>query len=328
MPLLEIVSEPDLCSSREAFQYLTDLKAILQYLDVSDCNMEEGSLRCDANVSVRKAGEPKLGTKVEIKNMNSFRAVEKAVTYEIGRQTEVLEQGGRIIQETRLWDEGRGETASMRSKEHAHDYRYFPEPDLVPFSVPRDRIEEIRKALPELPKARRERFQASLGLSLYDASVLVSDKELGDYFEDCVRHKVGPKLTSNWIQSELLAFLRASGAAIKTSKVTAERLAGLVRLIEDGTISGKIAKDVLPIMFETGEPAEKIVKEKGLLQLTDAKLIEEVVERVIAAHAKVVGDFKTGKDQAAGFLVGQVMKETKGRANPKLVNEILKKKLS
>ncbi len=327
-PLLEIVSEPDLRSPQEAFEYLTDLKAILRYLDVSDCNMEEGSLRCDANVSVRKTGDSKFGTKVEIKNMNSFRAVEKALGFEIKRQTQLSEEGGRIIQETRLWDEGKGETFSMRSKEHAHDYRYFPEPDLVPFSVPKGRIEEIRKSLPELPRAREKRFQTQYGLSHYDASVLVSDKALGDYFEYCAKHKVSPKLASNWIQSELLGVLKARGEALEHSKVTAEHLAGLIRLIEDGTISGKIAKDILPMMFETGKSAEMIVKENGLVQVTDAALLEEASSRVIDANPKVVEDFKKGKEQAVGFLVGQVMKETKGKANPKLVNEILKKKLT
>lgn len=326
-PLLEIVSDPDLRSPQEAFQYLTDLKAILRYLDVSDCNMEEGSLRCDANVSVRKTGDSKFGTKVEIKNMNSFRAVEKALGFEIKRQTHALEEGGRIVQETRLWDEGKGETFSMRSKEHAHDYRYFPEPDLVPFSVPKERIEEIRKSLPELPRAREKRFQSQYGLSHYDASVLVSDKALGDYFEYCAKHKVSPKLASNWIQSELLAILKVRNETLETSKVTAQHLAGLIRLIEDGTISGKIAKDVLPMMFETGKPAEEIVTEKGLVQVTDAALLEAASSRVIDANPKVVEDFKKGKEQAVGFLVGQVMKETKGKANPKLVNEILKKKL-
>jgi len=327
-PLLEIVSEPDLRSPQEAFQYLTDLKAILRYLDVSDCDMEKGSLRCDANVSVRKIGDSKLGTKVEIKNMNSFRAVEKALAFEIRRQTQFLEEGTRIVQETRLWDEGKGETLSMRSKEYAHDYRYFPEPDLAPFSVPKERIEEIRESLPELPRAREKRFQTQYGLSHYDASVLVSDKALGDYFEYCAKHKVSPKLASNWIQSELLAILKVRNETLEASKVTAQHLAGLIRLIEDGTISGKIAKDVLPLMFETGKSAEEIVGEKGLVQVTDMGLLEAASSQVIKANPKVVEDFKKGKAQAVGFLVGQVMKETKGKANPKLVNEILKKKLS
>ncbi len=328
VPLLEIVSEPDLRSPEEAFQYLISLKAILQYLDVSDCNMEEGSLRCDANVSVRKKGETKLGTKVEIKNMNSFRAVQKALAYEIKRQTEAVENGEKMIQETRLWNESKGQTFSMRSKEHAHDYRYFPEPDLVPFTVSAAGIEALRNSLPELPQARIERFLKDYGLSEYDAYVLVSEKTLGDYFESCVKEKVSPKLASNWIQTELLGELNARKLTFKESKVTPKELAGLICLIEQGTISGKIAKDVLPEMIDMGKSAEAIVKEKGLVQVTDTKLLEEIADRVIQANQKVVDEVRSGKPQAVGFLVGQVMKETKGKANPKLINEILEKKLA
>jgi aspartyl-tRNA(Asn)/glutamyl-tRNA(Gln) amidotransferase subunit B len=328
VPLLEIVSEPDLRSPEEAFQYLTSLKAILQYLDVSDCNMEEGSLRCDANVSIRKMGDQKLGTKVEIKNMNSFRAVQKAIAYEIKRQTQAHELGERIVQETRLWNEAKGETFSMRSKEQAHDYRYFPEPDLVPFSVSKEKIEEFRKALPELPQARAERFKKEYNLSEYDAYTLVSDKALGDYFEVCVKEKVSSKLASNWIQTELLGELNARKLSLTDSKVNSQKLAGLIRLIENGTISGKIAKDVLPIMLDTEKSAEEIVKEKDLVQVTDTGSLEASAEKIIQANPKVVADFKSGKDTAIGFLVGQMMKETKGKANPALANEILRKKLT
>jgi len=328
VPLLEIVSEPDLRSPEEAFQYLTSLKAILQYLDVSDCNMEEGSLRCDANVSVRKKGETEFGTKVEIKNMNSFRAVQKAITYEIKRQIGQNESGERIVQETRLWNESKGETSSMRSKEQAHDYRYFPEPDLVPFSVAKEQVEKFRKSLPELPQVRAERFRSQYGLSEYDAYTLVSDKALGDYFEACVKENVSPKLASNWIQTETLALVNSSGSTIQNFKLSPAATAGTIRLIENGTISGKIAKEVYSIMFETKKSAEEIVKEKDLVQVTDTVSLEASVQKVIQANPKVVADFKSGKDSALGFLVGQVMKETKGRANPALVNGILRKKLT
>ncbi len=328
VPLLEIVSEPDLRSPDEAFQYLTGLKSILQYLDVSDCNMEQGSLRCDANISVRKKGDSKFGIKVEVKNMNSFRAVQKAITYEIKRQVEAIEAGERIAQETRLWNESKSQTFSMRSKEHAHDYRYFPEPDLVPFTVTKEQIEKIKKSLPELPKARSERFKKQFGLSGYDAYVLVSDKDLGDYFESTVQEKVNPKLASNWIQTELLGVLNSKGETIKNCKLVAADTAGLIRLIENNTISGKIAKEVLPEMLETGKSAETIVKEKGLVQVTDTKLLEEIADRVIQANPKTADEVRAGKTQAIGFLVGQVMKETQGKANPKFINDILSKKLS
>ena len=328
VPLLEIVSEPDIRSPEEAYEYLTALKAIVQYLEVSECNMEKGELRCDANVSVRKKGEAKFGTKAEIKNLNSFKAVQKAIQYEIERHIKTLEEGGKILQETRLWSEEKGMTFTMRSKEEAHDYRYFPEPDLVPFTISVQTIEEIRKTLPELPSERAKRFAKGFGLSAYDAYTLVEQKELADYFEKCVAQKVNAKLVSNWIQSELLALLNTSKRTITDSPVSAEALAGLIQLIENNTISGKIAKDVLPAMFETGKSAEQIVKEKGLVQVTDTQLIEEVAERIIAANAKSAADFRAGKQQALGFLVGQIMKETQGKANPKIVNEILVKKLS
>ncbi len=327
IPLLEIVSEPDLRSPEEAYAYLVSLKAILQYLEVSDCNMEEGSLRCDANVSVRKKGETQFGTKAEIKNMNSFKAVQKAIQYEIERQRDVLGNHERVIQETRLWNENKGQTFPMRSKEEAHDYRYFPEPDLVPFTISRETVETIRQTLPELPADRAKRFMKNYSLSQYDAFVLVQEKNLAHYFEDCLKEKGNAKLVSNWIQSELLALLNEHKVSIENSPVKPKDLAGLIRLIENNTVSGKIAKDVLPIMFETGQSAETIVKEKGLEQVTDTKQIEAIVDRVIQANPKVADDFRTGKKQALGFLVGQIMKESKGKANPQLANEILTKKL-
>ncbi len=327
-PLLEIVSEPDLRSAEDAYAYLTELKAILQYLEVSDCNMEEGSLRCDANVSIRPVGQEKFGTKTEIKNLNSFKAVQKAITYEIERQKELLEAGDKVTQETRLWNEGTGKTHLMRSKEEAHDYRYFPEPDLVPFTISRDLIRDLEKSLPELPQARVARLIKDFGLSDYDAAVLVQEKKLADYFENCVQEKVGAKLASNWIQSELLAQLKVVGKTIEDSPVSPKALAELIQLIESNRISGKIAKDLLPAMFETGKSASALVQERGLEQLTDTKFIEEVAARVIAENPKSVADFKSGKAQALGFLVGQVMKQTQGKANPKLANEILVRQLS
>ncbi len=327
VPLLEIVSEPELDSPEEAYEYLTILKAILQYLDVSDCDMEKGSLRCDANVSVRLKGETKLGTKVEIKNMNSFRAVQKALEFEITRQSAVLEEGGKLTQETRLWNESRGETFPMRSKEFAHDYRYFPEPDLVPFTISRAEVETIRKTLPELPVDRARRLVKTYGIPEQDAFRLVEDKKLVEYYEACVKEKANPKLAANWIQSELLAHLNQKDLTIDRSPVSAKALAELVRLIENNTISGKIAKEVLPEMIASGKSAEAIVKEKGLVQVTDTKLIEEIAERVIQANPKSVADYRSGKKEALGHLVGQMMKETKGKANPKIANEILEKKL-
>ncbi len=328
VPLIEIVSEPDLRSPEEAYEYLTTLKAILQYLEVSDCDMEKGSLRCDANVSVRKQGETKLGTKVEIKNMNSFRAVQKAVEYEIRRQTQVLEEGGKLSQETRLWNEGKGQTFPMRSKEFAHDYRYFPEPDLVPFTISRTEVEEARKTLPELPVERAKRLIRDYQVAEKDAFRLVQEKKLAEYYEACVKAKAGPKLASNWILSELLGQLNQKSLGIENSPVSAGALAGLIQLIENNTISGKMAKDVLPEMVATGKSAEAVVKEKGLVQVTDTKAIEEIAAKVIRANPQSAEDYRAGKKNAIGFLVGQVMKETQGKANPKMVNEILERKLA
>ncbi|MFH1799636.1 MAG: Asp-tRNA(Asn)/Glu-tRNA(Gln) amidotransferase subunit GatB [Candidatus Omnitrophota bacterium] len=328
IPLLEIVSEPDLGSPQEAYDYLTALKAILQYLEVSDCDMEKGSLRCDANVSVRPVSQEKLGTKVEIKNLNSFKMVQKAIQYEIERQTEALKNGETIVQETRLWNDAKGTTFSMRSKEEAHDYRYFPEPDLVPFTLTRETVEEVRKTLPELPLERAKRFIREFGIPEYDAYVLVQEKKLAGYFESCVREGAPAKLASNWVQNELLALLNAKNIAIEDCSVSPHALAGLIRLVEQGTLSGKTAKDVLQEMAATGKAAEAIVKEKGLTQVSDTGLIEKAVEKAIAANPAAVAEFKTGKQKALGALVGAVMKETQGKANPKIVNEILQKKLA
>ena len=327
IPLLEIVSEPDLRSPQEAYDYLTALKAILQYVEVSDCDMEKGSLRCDANVSVRPVGQEKFGTKVEIKNLNSFKMVQKAIQYEIERQTEACERGEAIVQETRLWNDAKGTTFSMRSKEEAHDYRYFPEPDLVPFTLSREIVEGIRKTLPELPLERAKRFIKGFGIPEYDAYVLVQEKKLAAYFESCVREGASAKLASNWVQNELLALLNEKNIAIDECLVSPHGLAGLIQLVEKGTLSGKSAKEVLQEMAATGKTAELIVKEKGLTQVSDTGLIEKAVEKAIAANPTAVAEFKAGKQKALGALVGAVMKETGGKANPKVVNEILLKKL-
>lgn len=327
-PLLEIVSEPDMRSAKEAVAYMEKLRAILQYCGVSDCKMEEGSLRCDANVSVRPVGQKELGTKTEIKNINSFRGVERAIEYEAMRQAELLEEGGTVVQETRTWDEKEGVTKSMRKKEEANDYRYFPEPDLVPFTVSEEYIEEIRKTLPELPDARKERYMESYGLTSYDADYLTNDKARADYFEAMVAVGADPKEAANWLMGDFAKKLSQSGLEMAAAPVTAAALADLLGLIGKGTISGKIAKQVFSDMWETGKDAETIVKEKGLVQINDTGALEELADRIIAANPQSVADFKAGKKKAVGFLMGQIMKETKGKANPQVVNGILTKKLS
>jgi len=327
IPLLEIVSEPEIFSPDEAYQYLTNLKAILRYLGVSDCDMEKGSLRCDANISLRPAGENKLGVKVELKNMNSFKAIREALNYEIERQTEALNSKEAIVQETRLWDDKSGSTESMRSKEQAHDYRYFPEPDLVPIEVDDKFLSEIKRSLVELPDARKKRFVEKFNLSEYDADVLTSDKSIADYFEKSVNAVNEPKLISNWITTELLGKLNAEGKEITSSPVSSENLAEMIGLVSNGTISGKIAKTVFEQMYNTGKNASVIVKEQGLVQISDDKEIERFVDEVISENQKSVADYKSGKQQAISALVGGVMKKSKGKANPKLVNDILKKKL-
>lgn len=327
-PLLEIVSEPDIRSAKEAVAYMEKLRAILQYCGVSDCKMEEGSLRCDANVSVRPVGQKELGTKTEIKNINSFRGVERAIEYEAMRQAQLLEDGGTVVQETRTWDEKEGVTKSMRKKEEANDYRYFPEPDLVPFTVSDEYIEEIRKTLPELPDARKARYMESYGLAAYDADYLTNDKDRADYFEAMVAAGAEPKEAANWLMGDFAKLLSRDNLEMKAAPVQAAAMADLLKLIAKGTISGKIAKQVFAEMWTSGKDPETIVKEKGLVQISDTSALEELAAKVIAANPQSVADFKAGKKKAVGFLMGQIMKETKGKANPQVVNGILTKMLS
>lgn len=327
VPLIEIVSEPDIRSPEEASEYLKNIRDILRYLEVCDGNMEQGSFRCDANVSVRQRGEKGMGVKTEVKNMNSFRFVQRALEYEIGRQEGVLEEGRKIIQETRLWEESRGITISMRSKEEAHDYRYFPEPDLIPLKIEPSWIERIKESLPELPGERKERFIREYQLPPYDAGLITGSKALADYYEQCVKLYPKTKIVSNWIMGEVLGRLKSEGQEIEQCPVTPELLAGMLKMIDKGTISGKIAKDVFNQIWETGRSAEDIVKEKGLLQVSDATEIEQMVDRVLADNPAEVEQYRAGKDKLLGFFVGQIMKASEGKANPRMVNEVLKKKL-
>lgn len=327
VPLLEIVSEPDIRSPEEAKEYLTTLKNILEYLEVSDCNMEEGSLRCDANISLRVFGSPAFGTKTEVKNMNSFRNVQRALEYEVDRQTMLLETGQSVMQETRLWDADRGMTFSMRSKEEAHDYRYFPEPDLIPLTIDEQWIQRVRADLPELAGAKRQRFLEDYQIPEYDAEVLTSSKYLATYYEECVREFPQPKIVSNWIMGEILRELKQQDADIRTCPVSPRHLAGMLKLIANKTISGKIAKTVFDEMYKSGKMPEEIVKEKGLLQISDEGQLEEVIERILAENPGPVAQYRDGKSKTFGFFVGQVMKATKGKANPQLVNTLLKQKL-
>jgi aspartyl-tRNA(Asn)/glutamyl-tRNA(Gln) amidotransferase subunit B len=326
-PLLEIVSEPDFRSSWEAYDYVNFLRRTLQYIDVCDGNMEEGNLRCDANVSVRHAGETKLGVRAEIKNVNSLRFLQKAIEYEIDRQIAVLETGGRITQETRLWNEKEGKTYTMRSKEDAPDYRYFPEPDLPPLEVRKEWVERLRDELPELPEARRQRFMRDYDLNPDESFTLTSDRKLADYFETAAKASNNTRAAANWILSELLRELKNTGVDITGCKIKAEDLGAMIRLIDDKTISGKIAKDVFVEMFATGKAPAEIVKEKGLVQITDTSAIEKIVDEVIAANPKQVENYRGGKTALMGFFVGQVIKASGGKANPQAVNDILKKKL-
>ncbi|HHZ16016.1 MAG TPA: Asp-tRNA(Asn)/Glu-tRNA(Gln) amidotransferase subunit GatB [Clostridia bacterium] len=328
VPLIEIVSEPDMRSPEEARAYLEKLRAILEYTGVSDVKMEQGSLRCDANISLRPVGSTEFGTKTEIKNMNSFRSLQRALEYEIDRQQDVLEEGGTIIQETRGWDEEKGITSSMRSKEEATDYRYFPDPNLPPIVLDPAWIKTIKASLPELPDARKERLVKECGLSEYDAGIITSSRSLAEFFDRTVVLFNEPKTVANWMMGEYLRLLNAEGLEVSESKVTPEKLAALLKLQADGKISGKMAKVVFEELFNTGKEPETIVKEKGMVQISDTGALEEIVMKVLAANPQSVADYQAGKEKAIGFLVGQVMKETKGQANPGIVNQLLKKKLS
>jgi len=328
VPLIEIVSEPDLRSPEEAGAYLRKLRTIVRYLDICDGNLEEGSFRCDANISIRPLGASSFGTRAELKNLNSFRNVEKAVHYEIHRQKELLLDGGTVVQETRLWDPERGRTTSMRGKEEAHDYRYFPDPDLLPVVVDDDWLAAIRSELPELPDSRKQRFVEAFGLTDYDAARLTADRELADYFEACLNHAPQAKPAANWILGDLAAWLNAAGRPIHQSPVSPEHLGQLLGLIDAGVISGKIAKTVFEEMTRTGQDPKAIVEAKGLVQVSDAGELEGIVAEVMAAAPDEVAAYRQGKKKLMGFFVGQVMRATRGKANPKLVNEILQRMLA
>ena len=327
VPLIEIVSEPDIRTPEEAGAYLRKLRSIVRYIDICDGNLEEGSFRCDANISLRPKGTDTLGTRAEIKNLNSFKNVEKALHYEIMRQQEILADGGQVVQETRLWNLDKGRTDAMRGKEEAHDYRYFPDPDLLPLEIDTNWIEEVQKSLPELPDAKKSRFMDQYQLPEYDAALLTTARELADYFEACVAGCQAPKLASNWIMGTLLGLLNSEGKEIGESPVSAEHLAEMLKMIDTGVISGKIAKTVFDDMAATGKTAPVIVEEKGLVQVTDSGAIEAEVDKVLAASPAQVEEYRNGKAKVFGFFVGQVMKATRGKANPQMVNEILKKKL-
>lgn len=327
VPLMEIVSEPDMRSPEEAGAYLRLLRSILRYLDISDGNMQEGSFRCDANVSIRPKGTHALGTRTELKNLNSFRFVEKAISHEIARQREVLMDGGQIRQETRLYDPDHDITRPMRGKEEAHDYRYFPDPDLVPLKIDPEWIESIRRTLPELPSQKKERFTAMLGLCQSDAQVLTAERETAAFFESCIACGAPAKTAANWIMGPLMAFLNAKNIGMEASPVSPEGLSGLIDLVEQGVISGKIAKIVFDDMAQTGRPAQVIVREKGLVQLSDPAAIIAVIDRLMAANPQQVAQYRAGKTKVFGFFVGQVMRETRGQANPQMVNDLLKTQL-
>jgi aspartyl-tRNA(Asn)/glutamyl-tRNA(Gln) amidotransferase subunit B len=327
-PLLEIVSEPDLRSAKEAVAYMKKLHALVRYLEICDGNMQEGSFRCDANVSIRPKGQEKFGTRAEIKNLNSFRFVEKAINYEIERQIEILESGGTVVQETRLYDSVKDETRSMRSKEEANDYRYFPDPDLLPLEISSEFIEDVRGGLPELPDEKHERFKSQYGLNDYDAGVLTATRELADYYEAVVKAAGSdPKLCANWVMGDLAAALNKAGLEIEQCPVQPERLAGLIQRIADDTISGKIAKQVFEALWESGDTADAIIEKQGLKQITDTGAIEKIVDDIIAANPEQLAQYRSGKDKLFGFFVGQAMKATQGKANPAQLNELLKKKL-
>ena len=327
VPLIEIVSEPDMRTPEEAVEYFKGLRNILLYLEICDGNMEEGSLRCDANISLRPVGQSAFGTKAELKNMNSFRFVRQALEYEIKRQRALLDAGKEIVQETRLWDPAQGQTISMRGKEEAHDYRYFQDPDMVPVRIETAWLESLRASLPELPTARSKRFQEQYGLPEYDAEVLTGDKALADYFEACVKAFPQPKVVSNWIMVELLRELKKEEAGLAACRITPEALARLLVLVDKGTISASQAKKVFEEMWASGKEPEAIVKEKGLEQISDTGALEAAAQAIINAHPKEVADYRAGKTKVMGFFVGQLMRQTKGQANPQMANEIFQRLL-
>ncbi len=328
-PLIEIVSEPDLRSAKEAVAYMKKMHTLVRYLEICDGNMQEGSFRCDANVSVRHAGEHRFGTRTEIKNLNSFRFVERAINYEVARQIDVLEGGGKVVQETRLYDPDKGETRSMRSKEEANDYRYFPDPDLLPVVLDAPFIESVRATLPELPDQKAARFASQYGLPAYDAGVLTASRELADYYEAVVQAApADAKLAANWVMGELAAALNKESLEVRASRMTAARLAGLLRRISDQTISGKLAKEVFEAMWSGGAEADAVIAERGLRQITDSAAIERVIDEVMQKNPGQLAEYRAGKDKLFGFFVGQVMKATGGKANPVQLNELLRRKLS
>ena len=326
-PLLEIVTEPDMSSADEVVAYLKGLRDVLMYLDVCDGNMEEGSFRCEPNLSLRPVGQREFGTKVELKNINSFKYVKDAIEYEIKRQTKVLNEGGKIYQETRLWNIDRGETAVMRSKEEAHDYRYFPDPDLVPLQLNEDWIDGFRSSLPELPAVRTHRFITEYGLPEYDAGVITTSKGMADYFESCLKLFKDPKTVSNWVMGELTRELNNSGTDITVSPVSPDRLVDLLTMVDKGVISLKVAREIFPELYRSGKTPQQIVQEKGLTQVSDEGALKKIIDEVLSKNPVQVGQFKEGKPQVLGFLVGQVMKASGGKANPGKVNELLKNKL-
>lgn len=327
-PLLEIVSEPDLRSAKQAVAYMKKIHALVRYLEICDGNMQEGSFRCDANVSVRPVGQKEFGTRAEVKNLNSFRFVERAIDHEIERQIDIIENGEQVVQETRLYDAGKDETRSMRSKEEANDYRYFPDPDLLPLCIDSGFLESVKQTLPELPDQKRQRFIKDYMLSEYDAEVLSSSRELADYYEDVVNEsQCNPKLCANWITGDLAAALNKSGFDITESKVKTNDLAGLIKRIEDNTISGKIAKEVFEAMYNGEGSADEIIETKGLKQITDSSAIEAIIDQIIAESPQQVEQYRAGKEKVFGYFVGRVMKQTQGKANPALVNQILRAKL-
>jgi len=327
-PLMEIVSEPDIRTPEEASEYLKKLRSILRYIEVSDADMEKGNFRCDANVSIRPVGAKEFGTRTEIKNVNSFKYVQKAIEYEIKRQAQVLDEGGKVVQETRLFDASKGVTFAMRSKEEAHDYRYFPEPDLVPIVVAQEIIESVGKTIPELPDAKRERFVKEYGLPEYDAGMLTQSRPMAAYYEEAAKLSGQPKVVSNWMMGELMRLLNADNKEIEDCPINPDKLAKMVKLISNGVISIKIAKTVFEEMYKTGKDADTVVKEQGLVQVSDTGEIEKIIDDVIKANPGQATEYRSGKEKLFGFFVGQVMKASKGKANPDMVNQLLKKKLS